>query len=326
MAKKFLIYTLSFLILSFPLFAKDSYETRMNDSLAKGYLAVSKYDIDGALNYFTLALKYANDAKNWKGLLDAGNAFSALGKPKESVNPFKNAYNIALSQRDWRGLVALAYSCASLPEKLRTKKISYSSLKTANKIASQTKDWRGVIEIAKAYNKLGKKEKAKEILDKIKKNIENLNLVSAYNMLSQAYRETGSNNEYAEWREAARKLSVQEAQYYAAPRPMPPGVVPPSPYGESVAGPPKISPEAQKAIRESADKDAAAKKAYIDKIKSKDAENNKYYMVYRTYYTFPYYYSYYSQWYALNQNQLSNWANFYLSRYKLEDETYVYRY
>ncbi len=163
MYRKTMLFIISFLMLTMPVSAKNANLEKMEDSLAKGYLAASKKDIDAAFDYFTKSLSFANKAKSWKGFVDAGCAFSALGKPKEALRPFKNAYNIAASKRDWRGLVAVSYAYASLPENMKSKKNALSALNLALKIANRKKDWLGLQEIAKAFGKFGKKGMVKKI-------------------------------------------------------------------------------------------------------------------------------------------------------------------
>lgn len=280
MHRKTILFVISFLMLAMPASAENTNPVRnkisngtnlekMEGSLANGYLAASKNDIDAAFDYFTKSLSFANKAKSWKGFIDAGYAFSALGKPKKALRPFKNAYNIAASERDWRGLVAVSYAYASLPKNMKCKKDASSALNLALKIANRKKDWLGLEEIAKAFNKFGKKDRAEKI-----------------------------------------------------PAP-PPGW---KPYGESVAGPPKISSDAQIEMRKSIDKDIDAKRRALAEAKIKQKSDYTYYITYKRYYDYPYYYNYYGYWHALNNYQIYRWANYCLSRYRLVNGVYVYIY
>ncbi len=269
MYRKTILLIISFLMLAWPVFANNTNLEKMENNLAKGYLAASNNDIDAAFDYFTKSLSFANKAKNWKGFVDAGCAFSALGKPGKALGPFKNAYNIAASQRDWRGLVAVSYAYTSLPENMKPKKNALSALNTALKIANRKKDWYGLQEIAKAFRKFGEKDRAKN-----------------------------------------------------TPTP-PPGW---KPYAESVAGPPKISSDAQIAMRKSIDLDIAAKRRGLAEAKIKEKKSYNYYITYRRYYDYPYRYTYYGYGHVLSNYQIYSWANYYLSRYRLVNGVYVYIY
>ena len=289
MLKKSILSSLLIFILIIPVFAKDVNLEKMEDALARGYLAASKNDIDEAFDNFTKSIYFAKKAKSWKGLADAGNAFSALGEPKKALSPFKLAYKIASSQKDWRGLVAISYSYASLPVNLNTQKHAFSALNLARKIASSKNDWRGLSEIRKASLRL-----------------------------SEIAKKSGSLALYNKYVKIAEDLSDFKTKDATTP---PPGW---NPYGESIAGPKKISPEAQIAMRKSADKDIQEDLKYQEKIKEK--ENYDYYVIYRQYYNFPYYHTYYGYWHPLSHSQVYTWAHRYLSRYRLINGIYIYRY
>ncbi len=313
------LFILLMLTLTSPVFAKDVNLQKMEDALGRGYLAASKNDIDTAFNYFTKSLGFAKKARSWKGFIDAGNAFSALGEPKKSLAPLKNAYNIAVSQKDWRGLIAVSYSYAGLPENLGVNKKALSALNRAFKIASSRGDWRGLLEIARAFYGFGSKDKARDVLISAGKIVETSQLSSVATTLAQIARETDNMDLCDKYTKMAKDFGDFEKKY-AAP---PPGW---EPFGESVAGPEKISIAAQIAMRQSADADMISKRKYLAEMKKKEKDTFHYYFAYRKYYDLPYYYNYYGYWRPLNGDQICGWANYYLSSYRLLNGVYVYGY
>ncbi len=312
-----------FLLLVFgtSVLAADADLQKMEDALARGYLAAGRNDTRSALDHFSKSAAYAAKAKNWKGLVDTGNAFSALGKPRRSVSPLDKARRIALSRRDWRGLVAASYSYASLPESLAVKNKAVSALKAAFKIARDKKDWRGLLEATEALHKIEKKEMLEKYLAAAKKTVLSSGSGAAAAAFAELARKTGNMELYGEYSLMAKNFGYIRKGH----TPPPPGW---EPYGESVAGPGKISVEAQKTMRASADKEISSKMEYLAATKANDKEREKYkyYVMYRNYYDFPYYRGFYGSWHTLTPDQICGWADHHLSDYQLVDGVYVYAY
>lgn len=289
---------------------------RSDDALARGYLAASKANVPEALSYFSKAASYAEKDRDWQALIDAGNAFSALGKPKKALGPFERAYHVAYTEKDWRGLVALGYSYASLPDNLSGKKKAVAALKSAFKVSRSKKDWRGLYESARAFLSIGEKAWVKKVLSSSRKTV----ISSGSRLAPSSFAQLAAKIDDKRLRDmysgiANKPLSSAESS------PPPKGW---SAYGESVAGPGKIDIDAQIAMRKSVDKEIARTMSQITKVREKEKQRFDYYIAYRDYYSYPYYNNYYDTWHTLNPAQINDWSGHHFSRYRLINGYYVY--
>ncbi len=327
MPKNFIIILAVIFLFVQPAIAKDTDSDKMENELGRGYLAASKNDIDGALGNFTKSLEYAKKCSSWKGFVDAGNAFSALGRPEDAAGPFNEARALASSQKDWRGLVSVAYGYMVLPEKLGPKKNASSSLAKALPLTLAAKDWRGLIEIAKIYSNIGEKQAAKKALTSAKELVKGTSSEMAALTLGETAKELGFPDINKECVDMAKKFGGSGKPT----APPPPGW---TPYGESIAGPDKVSVETQKAMLASADSDIKSKREYLAAIEKKDKKDQQYYTAFRNYYDYPGYSRFYGTgfglgfgfWRPLTPVQVSGWANQCLGNYRYQDDAYVYAY
>ena len=290
---------------------------QLEDTLAKGYLAASKGATADALVFFDEAGKLANKLKNWRGLIDSGNAFSALGDTKKALFLFDKAHKSASARKDWRGFVAVSYAYLSLPEEMKTKKKALSALNVSYKLSYSRKDWRGLFETAKAMLKTGEKNRTREILISSEKIVISSGSKNAANSFAVVAKQMGDKALYEKYMTLASEVDTKAVSVTP-----PPGW---KAYGESVAGPKKIDPSAQEAMRHSADKEIEASKNTYE-TRKKDNEFSEYYVVYRDYYAYPFQHNYYNEWHTLSGTQVERWANYRLSRYKNVRGTYIYEY
>jgi hypothetical protein len=174
MIKKLIILAIALLLSGCACCADDNLNN-MNDALGKGYELASKNNARDALYQFKTAATYASKAKSWRGLIDAANAFSALGQPKDGLHYLNEATAIARLEKDWRGLVASGYAYAALPEKLKASHNADSCFTQACEIALKNDDWRGISEGAKGLEKIGNISAANQYrasADKLKNDIQ----------------------------------------------------------------------------------------------------------------------------------------------------------
>ena len=287
---------------------------KMEDTLARGYLAANKNDIKGAFDHFTKAMALADEAGSWRGFVDAGNAFSALGDPKKALQAYKSANTIALSQDDWRGLVTVSYCYASLPTDMNITNQSISALEKALRIAATREDWHGMLETSKAFNSLIKPAKVKEILVISKDIVLKSKMVSAATSFAQVARKTNNMAIYEEYVQMARDFAEFEKKYSAASGEW-------NPYAKDLPEKESITT----AHEGSLDGQITANKDLLARVKEKEKNDSKYYDEYKGYYSFPYFYIYYGHWQPLGSyDAIYTWSNYYLARYKLADGVYIY--
>ncbi|MDP8218086.1 MAG: hypothetical protein P9M03_05115, partial [Candidatus Theseobacter exili] len=120
----------------------------MHNSFAKGFTAAKNRDKDGAINAFNTAGQYAEQARNWQGLLDTANALAMMNVPQDALPFLQKAAAMAENEKDWRAAVATAYCLASLPDSIKQTAAAVDLFRKASTLAASKGDWIGVTEAA----------------------------------------------------------------------------------------------------------------------------------------------------------------------------------
>ncbi|MFH1877303.1 MAG: hypothetical protein ABH883_00645 [Candidatus Omnitrophota bacterium] len=254
-----------------------------------GYTACARNDFKSAAKDFTEAASLAEKNSSWKGLVDAGDAFSVLGNPEKALETFKSARRAASKNKDWRGLVAVSYAFSALPENLSPAKDAETALTEAREYAAKNSDWRGLIETARGFHKLEKKDKASLVLSSAEKIIGTSGLSYAAAALAIAAKENGDSALYEKARKMSSSFGEDEKKY-------------------SSTLPGEITPY------EKEEKEAWKKQ--LDRIRGAEKQNLESFMKYKRYYNRPYYIISYGPWHRLTVSEINNWALYHLSEYK----------
>ena len=135
----FLLVLASCLLLSGTAFGL-TIENKLNDAMGQAYKAATEKKIAESKDWFEKAGKYAEEAKDWQGLLDAGYGLSTLGDAKSAKNLFDKAKSLIESSNDWHSAVALGYAYASLPNKLKTIPLATKMWELAQSSAEKEQD------------------------------------------------------------------------------------------------------------------------------------------------------------------------------------------
>jgi hypothetical protein len=293
-------------LLIFPLlnsYAGEDSETKMHNALAKGYLAASKNDKPSAIDWFKKAGEFARKARSWQGCIDSAYGLLALEQNKEKVvYLFDQALAFAKRNKDWRGCVATGYGYSSLSIILNKKKDAAQAFKQAAIFSKKDGDWRGLLESGKGFFALGETSQAIDYYNAAFKIAKELESAEGLNKLADSYRKSASLQNAKECMRLAESLT-----------PPPPGW---EPAGETVAGPPKISPEIQRASRESADKEIAEKTKWLIEQKKAEVKRKERAKVYINYY---YPYVNYTYWQRSYGPWTVNWALYRLRNYRFRN-------
>lgn len=322
MKKILFINTILIFFLAALSFAQSPKES-MHNSLGHAYKAAGEENLDEAKARFKEAGKFAQEAKEWSGLVDAGNGFSALGEPEEALKYFNKAFKVSEKSLDWRGCVACGYAYASLPEKLK-KDLPYKAFMKGRDIAFKKRDWRGLLETAKGINEIY----AQTPNSKYKKAMTGV-ASSAYEIALEeknvyGLRKAGNFfkaiGDYDRFKESLNAASRMEGIIKGA------GDVPAGwkAYGETIATPKKIDAEIQALNSQFAEMDIQAKEEWTARQEATDKEMQTYAGCYYPYYAYPDRYYYYGYWYPLTSYQISTWALNVLGNYRYINGVYVY--
>lgn len=333
--KNILLSILVLMLISSIAYAKTA-EVNMNDAMARAYKAATEKKTDAAQKWFGKAKKYAIDANNWQGLLDAGYGLSTLGLPEEAVQCFYSASSIIISSKNWHGGVALGYAYASLPDKLNVLDKANSIWKKSIVWAEGKNDLYGLVEVGRGFISINKNKEAEECFDLARNLLKKTPTEKGIKVLVEAYRKLGKEEKAAE---CARLMPKDVGEF-------PPGWRPT--VGESVRGTKTVPVEVQKAQRASVDKDIQAKEewereqAKLEQQERMQKQRLAYaaYRDYLRYYSYPYYGAYsgvivnYDDYYIHSWHrrpvwavrtypEVYNWALWNLGRYTLVDGVYI---
>ncbi len=273
-------------------------EIKMHNALGMAYSAASEQDKDLALEWFKKAGRFAKKARSWQGCIDSGYGLLVLDEDKQAISLFDKAFEFAKRQKDWRACIACGYAYNSVQAKLATKQKAVRAFKQAAKFSTKDENWRGLIESGKGLVSLGMPHQAIEYYDQaflIAKKIES---VEGLGRIGGCYQKATEMEKAKECNRISASLNAPPPGWKAL--------------GETIASPPEISPEIQKASRRSTDQEISdkdkwfleQKKAEIKRDQEAKAYSN-YYAPYRNYYGWQ---PYYGPW-------IRSWGLFYLSNY-----------
>lgn len=271
-------------------------EENMHDAMARAYKAATEKKLDEAKQWFRKASQYAQEAKSWQGLLDAGHGLSTLGLPEEAAGCFDSANESIVQSKDWHGGVALGYAYASLPDKLNL-------LDRTAKIWAESRSWAkndlfGLVEVGRGFMSIGKNAESEECLDLAKELLKETPTQDGIKVLVQAYRKLG------------REEKALECAGYSAAGSEAPGWKPTA--GETVREPKTVSVAAQQAQRASADRDIQAQEEWErQQAQLKQQERlERQRLAYQAYRDYLYYYSY--PYYGVYSGIIVNYDDYYI--------------
>ncbi|MDP3980065.1 MAG: hypothetical protein Q8Q33_01485 [Chlamydiota bacterium] len=312
------------LSLSFMLCVSIGYpdQNAMQNDFAQGFKAAKEKNRDEAIQWFSKAGNEAIVDRNWQGALDAGNALTHMGEPKSAKNLFIEADQIAQTGQDWRSMIAVGYAFASLPPNPEKEQLTSNAFAAAAAFANNKKDWLGLTEAANGLLHMNKKQDAIQILDMAKTIVDKVNSEKGAQVLAKLYEKSGSIESAnamlnAQQQYAAMYENAQSSSFV----PPPPGW---NPVGETVAGPPVIDIEIQKANRAAADSEIAAKNEYILQQKQIEHELEMKANEYANYYYYPYGSTWASSYEPWGWDEITPWADHYLSYYSYDNGHYAY--
>lgn len=317
---RFLISTL--IVFSSAFSQADQNDNRqMHDAFAKGFLAIKENKPEEAKKSFMNAGQSASSAGQWAGIIDAGNALLKLDDPQNANILFQKALKTAQTNQDWHQLIGTGYALASLPLNLNAQGSAVAAFSNASQLSLTAKDWMGMAEAAKGCISIQEASQASQILDQ------------AFVIAKETYSQNGAEALAKLYSELGNPESVQKCQNLIAEINEIRGgfqeravIQPPAgwnPVGDSVAGPPKLDLETQKAIRASADAEIQSKNEYILEQERIEAEHQQAASVWVDYYYYPYGCSYgvYEVW---PSTMLVEWADSCMSSYVYVDGYYSY--
>lgn len=281
MYKKIICISILFLFICAQGYCQDP-KAKLQDSMARGYLAITKDDNNSALDYFKKALDYAKEVRSWRGCIDSGYGLLSLGNPNEATKAFETAYAYSKSDADWRGCVASGYGFLSLPEELKNANTAKGCFKGAFLIAKSKKEYQGIVEATNGFTAIKDVKTAKEYIDTAFEIAKKDSSALGLKLVSEGYFKAG----YAKDAQQALGLSenIQNQRGEVLKKQPPAGW---QPLGETVAGPPKIDANIQIKSRESADKEIQEKYEWIAKQKELEAKQDQYANIYAMYYDYP---------------------------------------
>ena len=273
-------------------------EDKMHNALGMAYSAASKQDKDLALEWFEKAGRFAKKARSWQGCIDSGYGLLALDEDEQAITLFNKAFDLARRRKDWRACIACGYAYNSVQVKSATKQKAAKAFKQAAKFSAKDKDWRGLTESGKGLVSLGMPHEAIEYYDQaflIAKRIES---TEGLRRIESCYRKVTEMEKAEECRRISSSLSAPPPGWKAL--------------GETIASPPEISLEIQKASRRSADQEISDKDKWFLEQKKAEIKRDQEAKVYSNYYS-PYH-NYYG-WQPYYGSWIRNWGLFYLSNY-----------
>ena len=273
-------------------------EIKMHNALGMAYSAASKQDKDLALEWFKKAGRFAKKARSWQGCIDSGYGLLILDEDEQAIPLFDKAFEFAKRQKDWRACIACGYAYNSVQAKLATKQKAVKAFKQAAKFSTKDENWRGLIESGKGLVSLGMPREAIEYYDQAFLIAERIESVEGLGRIESCYRNLTEMKKAEECNRISASLDAPPPGWKAL--------------GETIASPPEISAEIQKASRRSADQEISDKDKWFLEQKKTEIKRDQEAKVYSNYYS-PYrnYYGwqpYYGPW-------IRNWGLFYLSNY-----------
>lgn len=296
-------------------------EEKMHNAFGHGFQLAKENSTDEAKEYFLEAGQIAKEIQSWPGLIDAGNALRNLGFFDEAIVYFQQALSIASTSNKWHHLVGTAYAFSTI-ESISEK--SASIFKSAAELAYQQTDWVGICEAANGLIQIQKNQDAEKILDLALEIVENNYSIQGAQALSKLYQKIGNHSKFQLCRDLETEFysyadlgEYQERKIVTPPKGW-------SPVGDSVAGPPKLDIETQKAIRASADEDIRQKHEYMLQQEKIEAEKINQANSWLGYYYYPYGYSYGNYNITWSSNLISSWGSYYSSYYSYSDGYYSY--
>ncbi|MEA3328349.1 MAG: tetratricopeptide repeat protein [Candidatus Omnitrophota bacterium] len=289
-------------------YAGQDPKTSMYDALANGYSATVKRNKALAIEWFKKAASLARKARSWQGCIDSGYGLLALEQINEAELLFTKAFAFAERNRDWRGCVASGYAYSGLPIMLKKQQAVISAFEKAARFSKRDGDWRGLLEAGKGLFSIGRREPAVKYYNQAFQTAKKLESAEGLKNLAVTYRESGNP-------EKARECSRLAGASIAPPAGW-------QPAGETVAGPPQISPEIQKANRLSADKEIAQKIKWLIEQKKAEVKRKEKANVCLNYY---YPYANYFSWRPTYGSWTVGWASYCLRNYYFSNGLWYWR-
>ncbi len=298
--KKILLLVVAGMLIFLPLSNSygNDWEIKMHDALGRAYSAASESDKDLALEWFKKAGRFAKKTKSWRGCIDSGYGLLALNQDEQAIALFDKAFEFAKRQKDWRACIACAYAYNSVQTKSATKQKTARAFKQAADFSSKDEDWRGLIEAGKGLAALGMPHQAIEYYDRaflLAKTIENTEGLAR---IESCYRKIAEMEKARECNRISKSLNVPPPGWKAL--------------GGTIASPPEISPEIQKASRQSADQEISDKDKWFLEQRKAEIKRDQDAKVYSNYYSR---YGNYYRWQPYYGSWIRNWGSFYLSNY-----------
>ncbi len=299
---------------------KLSKEEEMQNLHAAALLSLTNENLTSAEKSFNSAGKIAISIKSWPGCVESGYGLLACNKTEEGIRFFEKANNFSSEKNDWRGCLSAGVVLVNLPPDLGTYNKGINFLVNAMAVSEKTKDWRGLIETAKIAVEIKDVELASACLESSIRIAENEESGSGLKESARLFKQIGMKEKAEECYDLAKNFKDDSKQIVSPP----PGW---KAAGETVAGPKEISPETQRAIRESADMQIKENLAY-DKQQEKlkvekqkiNAERYQYANTYTPYYSYAFTYN--SRWSPFSRSYISSWASTRLSFYSRRGGSY----
>ncbi len=321
------------LLLSFSLLFAET-ETEEPDALAladdaeaRGFVAAKENDKETAVEWFEKAGEHAEKGKDWKGTLDVGYALSTLGETLKAKGYFDKAKELTAKLKDWRAILAVGYAYASLPEEMNTADAASETMTDAKDIAEKENNWRALIEVGNGFLTLKAKQIAKQSYDKALALVDSFKDGEGYAMLADRYKAVDEPEKAAELTKLAQAYGppvspepVKSTTKKEKPAP-PPGW---SPYGKSLAEPPRIDETSKRILGEKATQKVLDATQLAIERKRLQIEREKA----KIYKYCPYYHYYFDpfEWRVWGRDiefDVNGWAIHHLKNYRLEDDLYI---
>ena len=296
-------------------------EGKMHNAFGHGFKAAEENRNDEAIKFFTEAGNFAKQASIIHGMIDAGNALRNLNQTDQAASFFNAGLDLALQAKDWHQLISLGYAFASLPITTRNTNSAVKSFTEAGKIALNQNDWIGLTESANGLINMNLNKKAEALLDQGLDFVKQAYSLNGCRVIADLYKKLGLLEKVAACKDVEAELNQYKDDFQGREKIAPPKGW--SPVGESVAGPPKLDIETQKAIRASADEDIRQKHEYMLQQEKFEEERRREASRWYNYYYYPYGYSYgsYDAW---TTDTLVSWGGYYSSYYSYSNGYYSY--
>ncbi|MCH7505079.1 hypothetical protein IID04_05565 [PVC group bacterium] len=249
-------------------------ETTYDAHIQNGINHAKNQDMKSARKAFLKAAKDAKSKKDWRNLLDAGYSLLSLGEVSLAKDTFTDCQSIVSEHSEWQSSLALGFAFMSVRDSKRAERYF---LESKNK-SLKNEDVYGLIESAKALFSISVEPQASEALEKAQILSQNTKNIDALEEICQLLHQ---NKDILPYDECRRKITQLREEISNLPKP-PRGW---EAWGETIASPPPIPLETQKASREIADRILSEKYRWIADMKRESLRKKEQAVKYASYYT-----------------------------------------